>query len=254
MSGRASFHRPSQFSSHTGTQCSATSPGPIGIPLFEIDVELRADEFPHIAKRNAELHRLAIRSGKELSRVRDFKKTYAKVQKVLSDVSLKLDETGKLTMAFTKPKTASELVSDAVVAKLADEMKSKMNKGSDLFTSERGKAQFNKFNVVLSQLVILLEIRKGIDSRELVAQQWSKRRNEAMSKKVKFCLAAIAANRLGTSKTTQYTDLYISLWKKYEDFESKLNAWLRYVELEDRLAGTYRVVPEKKMWPARSQF
>jgi len=254
MSDRSSFLRPSQFTSHTGTQCTASKPGPIGVSVFKIDIELRSDLYPNIAKHNTELHRLAVLSGQNYSSVNRFKKTYAKVQTVISDVSLKLDETGKITMTFTNPKTADELVTSAVASKLADELKGKMNKGGDLFSSAKGKAQFTKFNLVLSQMVILLEIRKDIDSRELVAQQWGRRRGEAMKKKVKFCLAAIAANRLGTTKTTQYTDVYISLWKKYEDFESKLHTWLKYVELEDKLAGTYRAVPEKKLWPSRGRY
>jgi hypothetical protein len=247
MSDWTSLKRRSQFESHSGTQCSAASPGPVGIKKFEIDVNLRSNQFPEIRKKSKQLYEMAMEAGDAFQKAKRFQRTYNKVQKALNDVSLKLDETGKLTMKFTKSTTADDLVTKAVVSKLADQMKGQMDKSSSLFTSDRGKAAYGKFSLILSNAVTLLEIRKDIDNFDLVNEQMGKRRKEATQKKIKFCLAAIAAARVGTTETPRYTNVYIQLWKDYKNYDAKMEAWYTYVTIEEKLAGTYRIDPEQKL-------
>jgi len=254
MSDRESFGRPTQFAYHKGVQCSAASPGTTGLSFFDIRAELDFTRFPNIRKQNTRLYELAIQAGKDFQNAKSFERTYGKVQTALTDVSLKLDESGKMVIEFTKPSTAEGLIAKAISDTLVDQMKGALDKGSDLFSSGKAQANFAKLNVILSHLSRLLEIRKDIDNKNLVEQQWSGRRQEATQKKVNFCLAAIAASRLGQRHTTQFTDVYIALWKKYQDYEKKLKAWYTFVTMEEKLAGTYQAVPEKKMRAGRQGY
>ncbi|MEP1446626.1 MAG: hypothetical protein ABJK37_11005 [Paraglaciecola sp.] len=219
--------------------CSAGALEPLTISMYEIPKGDGPNEFPNIYRKQPALHQLAVQRAREYHGLRKFKSVYGKVQRALPDIILSLDETGKLAMRFTKPSSAYELITKAVADKLVDHMKGRLNRSKDLFSSQSASAKWLRFNAVLSSLSTLLKIRQDIDARNLVNEQYGARRREATNKKVRFCLAAIAANRIGTSQTVQYTNLYIKLWKDYEEFEKKLEEYLKWVTVEQKLSGSY---------------
>ncbi len=263
MSEQMSFKRLRQFGALTPQQCSVSpgarrvlplpyvNPGP-SMPVLSLNKGFIVDQFPHIKRHDEALYRLAILAGSDFKKAKRFEKTYGLVIRMLNDVSLHLDEQGKLAIAFTQPKSIGKLLTGAIVDKLAGEIKGKGlmdtidNISGGKLLSETQKSRLAKFNVVLASIASLLEIYKDIDHKELVQQQAGKRKDEARKKKVKFCLAAIAATRLGTAKTTQFTNLYISLYEKFVSFESTLSVWGAFVAFESKLAGTFQTVPQRQ--------
>jgi len=191
-------------------------------------------------------------------KVKKFSKTYAKIILASSDVLLGLDERGKISMKFTQPKSTATLITDFVAARVLDKLKGEtLDAAMEQIWMKHVNVEdkvieinrFKFFGLILSHVVFLHQIYKDIDAKDLVNHQFGKRRKEAREKKILFCISAIAASRAQSILSQQFTNLKISIWKDFYDFEKKNAAWLKWETMEQKLAGTYHAEP--RIWPAR---
>lgn len=205
--------------------------------------------FPHIRERKPHLYEQALADHQAYEKVKMFRRTYQGIVIARASVSLKLDERDKLVMEFTDPASLSAMIKDAVVDKVSSEVLDRaVDKLKTKIMTKRAISRLAKFNAVLEYAIMLFEIKKDIDNKNLVIQQKGSRKREAEERKLRFCTLAIAVARLGSPNHPRVWEVSQYFLHQFKKFEAKQTALFKWRALEERLAGTYQSGPE---WHAR---
>jgi len=224
----------------SGVRCYSKTPGPLGIsgwvqknkpnPKF-----LTFDPFPYIHGRHGGqsfLYREAIRDFRSFQRIEtEFGENYKLIIILQSEATMKLDETGKLTMGFgTLRRTGKSL----------NKFESNILKTVNVL--DRAPPLLSKgLTAIVGNIETLLKIQKDIDERDLIIHQAGKRKSEADKKKLIFSMRTLAASQASFS----YAKRYIYLRKKFLEYERKRHVLSPWIAMEQKLSGR---TSETKMW------
>lgn len=237
-----------------GRQCeegtvdgSSFNRGPIGMSPRD------SDEYKAIRLKDGESYQKAIAARKAYFGVLGFKKTYLILRAAIAETTLSLGYDDKPTVKITNLKTLSDLVNEVAIKRLEDVLNSEFtNKYQALVKAEaehtlkngsvaaKNSAQKTinkllKFNAILNAAVMLHEFYKYYDGIDLVKYQKGKRKKDADKLKERYCFLALAASRAGSKTSNAYTNNYIIIYKRFYDYDKKLNAFLRWNNVEYNL-------------------
>ena len=254
MGDLTNYRRPavSRRRAPTGIEkCSIYDPPtskPTGMDFVHYDPMGRVDTLRHIHAKKPHLYRIALNAQLAYLKVKNFEPTYQRIILASYDLNMRLDDNDQIVFEFTKAKTLRNLIKDAVLDKVLDEVEGNLSTAlKKRFMSKKGLARYTKFSIVVDHLMMVYGIYKNIDNVDLVTHQTGRRAKEAKEKKLRFCTTVIAVARLRSANNPRVSKVSRYIYNQFQEFDTKWQAWSAWQIEEERLAGRFKARPGRPL-------